>query len=157
MNFNSIGEVLLVMLTVPFSLVGGVWLLYLLDYNLSVAVWVGLIALAGVATEIGVLMLTYLNAAWQRRLNDGLVAWSDLIEAVIEGAGQRVRPIIMTTCATIFGLLPIMLGGGTGADVLKRIAAPIVGGLLTAMVLSLVIIPVIYTIWKGWRIRRIDE
>ena len=154
MNFNSVGEALIVMLTVPFSLVGGVWLLYLLDYSLSVAVWVGLIALAGVATEIGVLMLTYLNEAWQRRVRDGAVTWSDLIEAVIEGAAQRLRPIVMTTCATIFGLLPIMLGSGTGTDVLKRIAAPMVGGLVTAMLLSLVIIPAIYAIWKGWRIRR---
>ena len=152
LNFNSLPETLIVMLTVPFSLVGGVWLLYLLDYNLSIAVWVGVIALAGVAVEIGVVMLVYLNEAWERRVREERTAMGDLREAIIEGAGQRVRPIIMTVGTTIIALLPIMMGTGTGSDVMKRIAAPMVGGLITATVLSLVVVPTIFSIWKGWGI-----
>ena len=154
LNFNSLPETLIVMLTVPFSLVGGVWLLYWLDYNVSVAVWVGVIALAGVAVEIGVVMLVYLNQAWKRRIKEGKTSLADLREAVIEGAGQRVRPIVMTVGTTIIALLPIMLGTGTGADVMKRIAAPMVGGLISATVLSLALIPAIYATWKGWGIKR---
>jgi Cu(I)/Ag(I) efflux system membrane protein CusA/SilA len=152
LNFNSLPETLIVMLTVPFSLVGGVWLLYLLDYNLSIAVWVGVIALAGVAVEIGVVMLVYLNEAWERRVQEEKTTIGDLREAIIEGAGQRVRPVIMTVGTTIIALLPIMLGTGTGSDVMKRIAAPMVGGLFTAMALSLVVVPIIFSIWKGWEI-----
>ncbi len=150
MNFNSITETLIVMLSVPFALVGGVWLLDLLDYNLSVAVWVGIIALVGVAAETGVVMLVYLDEAWERRVKEGRTTFADLREAVIEGAVQRVRPKIMTVGTTIIGLLPIMLGTGTGSDVMKRIAAPMVGGLITSTVLTLAIIPAIYAIWKAW-------
>ena len=157
LNFNSMPETLIVMLTVPFSLVGGIWLLNLLDYNLSIAVWVGVIALVGVAVEIGVVMLVYLNEAWDRRVEEGRTTFVDLQEAVMEGAGQRLRPIMMTVGTTIFALLPIMLGTGTGSDVMKRIAAPMVGGLVTATVLSLAIIPTIYTIWKGWGLPREEE
>lgn len=153
LNFKSIGDTLVVMLSVPFSLVGSVWLLWLLDYNLSVAVWVGVIALVGVAAETGVVMLVYLNEAWERRLEEGKRSAVDLYDAVIEGAVQRVRPKIMTVGTTILGLLPIMLGAGAGSDVMKRIAAPMVGGLVTSMVLTLVIIPVIYYLWKAREIR----
>ena len=152
LNFKALPETLIVMLTVPFSLVGGVWLLYWLDYNISIAVWVGVIALAGVAVEIGVVMLVYLNEAWNRRVAAGQTSLADLRAAIVEGAGQRVRPIIMTVGTSIIALLPIMLGSGTGADVMKRIAAPMVGGLVTATVLSLAVIPAIYATWKGWSI-----
>jgi Cu(I)/Ag(I) efflux system membrane protein CusA/SilA len=157
LNFNSITETFIVMLSVPFSLVGGVWLLYWLDYNLSVAVWVGIIALVGVAAETGVVMIVYLDEAWNRRLREGRATLADLRGAVIEGAVQRVRPKIMTVGTTIIGLLPIMFGTGTGADVMKRIAAPMVGGLITSTVLTLAIIPVIYMIWKGREIRRAER
>ena len=154
MNFNAIGETLVVMLSVPFALVGGVWLLDLLDYNLSVAVWVGIIALVGVAAETGVVMLVYLDEAWNRRVKEGRTSYADLREAVIEGAVQRVRPKIMTVGTTIIGLLPIMVGMGTGSDVMKRVAAPMVGGLITSAILTLAIIPAIYVIWKGWGLPR---
>ena len=148
LNFKTIGDTLVVMLSVPFSLVGSVWLLSWLDYNLSVAVWVGLIALVGVATETGVVMLVYLNEAWSRRLQEGKKTASDLYEAVVEGSVRRVRPKIMTVGTTILSLVPIMLGSGVGSDVMKRIAAPMVGGLISSAVLTLVIIPVIYYVWK---------
>ena len=148
LNFKSLPETLIVMLTVPFSLAGGIWLLYLLDYNLSIAVWVGVIALAGVAVEIGVIMLTYLNEAWGRRVQEGKTTPADLREAIVEGAGRRVRPVVMTVGTTIIALLPIMFGSGTGADVMKRIAAPMVGGLVTTTLLSLLVLPVVFLLWK---------
>lgn len=153
LNFGSLPETFIVLLTVPFSLVGGVWLLYLLDYNLSIAVWVGVIALAGVAVEIGVVMLVYLNEAWGRRLRDGSTTITDLREAIVEGAGRRVRPVVMTVGTTIIALLPIMLGSGTGADVMKRIAAPMVGGLVTTTLLSLLVLPVVFLLWKSAELR----
>jgi Cu(I)/Ag(I) efflux system membrane protein CusA/SilA len=149
LNFKSIGDTLVVMLSVPFSLVGSVWLLHLLDYNMSVAVWVGVIALVGVAAETGVVMLFYLDEAWKHKVEAGKKTIEDLYDAVVEGAVQRVRPKMMTVGTTILGLLPIMFGSGAGSDVMKRIAAPMVGGLVTSTVLTLVIIPVIYYIWKG--------
>ena len=153
LNFNSLPETLIVMLTVPFSLAGGIWLLYLLDYNLSIAVWVGVIALAGVAVEIGVIMLTYLNEAWGRRVQEGKTTSADLREAIVEGAGRRVRPVVMTVGTTIIALLPIMFGSGTGADVMKRIAAPMVGGLVTTTLLSLLVLPVVFLLWKSAALR----
>ena len=154
LNFNAIGGALVVMLSVPFALVGGIWLLDLLDYNISVAVWVGIIALIGVAAETGVVMLVYLDEAWNRRVKEGRIAYADLREAVIEGAVQRVRPKVMAVGTTIIGLLPIMFGTGTGSDVMKRIAAPMVGGLITSAILTLAIIPTIYIIWKGWGLKQ---
>ncbi len=152
-NFRSVARSLLVMLTVPFSLVGGILLLYLLHYNLSVAVWVGLIALAGVATEIGVVMIVYLDEAFKKYHEAGrLNTLYDLIEATIEGAVKRVRPIAMTASAILFGLLPIMWSHGTGADVMKRIAAPMIGGMVTTTLLSLFVIPAVYLLWQGHRI-----
>jgi Cu(I)/Ag(I) efflux system membrane protein CusA/SilA len=155
LNFQSVGRSLLVMLTVPFSLVGGILLLYLLHYNLSVAVWVGLIALAGVATEIGVVMIVYLDEAFKTRQQEGRLSTPhDLIEATIDGAVKRVRPIVMTALAIIMGLLPIMWSHGAGADVMKRIAAPMIGGMVTTTLLTLFVIPATYLIWQGWRYGR---
>jgi len=150
LNFNSITETLIVLFSVPFALVGSIWLLYFLGYNTSVAVWVGIIALAGLAAETGVVMIIYLDEAYERRLRDNILkSPEDLHEAVTEGAVQRVRPKMMTVMTTLLGLLPIMWSTGTGADAMRRIAAPMIGGLVTSTFLTLVIIPVIYTLWKG--------
>jgi Cu(I)/Ag(I) efflux system membrane protein CusA/SilA len=151
LNMRSLTKVLIVLLAVPFSLVGAFLLLFLLGYNLSVAVWVGIIALAGVDAETGVVMLLYLDQAYEHRKREGrLHGLPDLEDAVMEGAVQRVRPKIMTVMAILMGLLPIMWSTGTGADVMKRIAAPMVGGVITSFLLELLIYPAIYTIWKLW-------
>jgi Cu(I)/Ag(I) efflux system membrane protein CusA/SilA len=155
MNFQSVTKSLIVLLSVPFSMVGAVWLLYLLGYNLSVAVWVGIIALAGVAAETGVVMIVYLDEVYEKRHREGTMLTSDdLKDAIIEGAAQRVRPKMMTVTAIIAGLLPIMWSHGAGADVMKRIAAPMVGGMITSTVLTLAVIPAIYGLWKSWEMRR---
>jgi len=158
LNFRNFTEVLIIMGTLPLALVGGYWLLYLLGYNMSVAVGVGFIALAGVAVEIGVVMLVYLNQAYHRRCEQHgrqhLLSMEELREAVIEGALLRVRPIIMTVATIIAGLLPIMLGSGTGSEVMRRIAAPMVGGMITATVLTLVVIPAVFLLWKSHQIRK---
>ncbi len=149
LTFRRTGEALLVMLSLPFALVGGFWLIYLLGYSLSVAVAVGLIALAGVAAEFGVVMLVYLNNALKdRQLAGRLSDQTDLKEAIIEGAVMRVRPKAMTVATIFAGLLPIMLGGGVGSEVMRRIAAPMVGGMITAPLLSLFVIPAIYLLWR---------
>ena len=154
LNFQSIAKTLIVLLSVPFALVGGIWLLYLLNYNLSVAVWVGIIALAGVAAETGVVMIVYLDEVYERRLREGTMStMRDLYDAIIEGAVQRVRPKMMTVAAIIAGLLPIMWSHGTGADVMKRIAAPMIGGMVTSTFLTLAVIPAIYTLWRGREIK----
>ncbi|MEE8299145.1 MAG: efflux RND transporter permease subunit [Thermodesulfobacteriota bacterium] len=150
MNFKSVTETLIVLLSVPFALVGSIWLLYLLGYNLSVAVWVGMIALAGLAAQTGVVMIIYLDEAYMRWKAEGKMKNKlDLHGSITEGAVQRVRPKMMTVMSTTLGLLPLMWSLGTGADVMKRIAAPMVGGLITSTVLTLVIIPVVYSLWKG--------
>jgi Cu(I)/Ag(I) efflux system membrane protein CusA/SilA len=150
-NTNSALKTAIVLLAVPFSLVGAFWLLYLVGYNMSVAVWVGLIALAGLDAETGVVMLLYLDHAWdkfkaQQRMN----TMKDLHDAVMEGAVQRIRPKVMTVCAILFGLLPIMWSPTmqAGADVMKRIATPMIGGIVTSGILELLIYPVIYVIWR---------
>jgi Cu(I)/Ag(I) efflux system membrane protein CusA/SilA len=149
-NTRSVGESALVMLAVPFSLVGAVWILWILGYHLSVAVWVGMIALAGLDAETGVVMLLYLKLSHQDRKVRGLLRdRADLTEAIVEGAAHRIRPKMMTVCAILFGLLPIMWGEGSGADVMKRIAAPMVGGVITSFVLELVVYPAIFAWWKG--------
>ncbi len=158
LNFRKLSEVLIIMGTLPMALVGGFWLLYLLGYNLSVAVGVGFIALAGVAVEIGVVMLVYLNLALQRQQDAAdqeqrAMTTADVHSAVIEGALLRVRPIMMTVAAIIAGLLPIMLGSGTGSEVMRRIAAPMVGGMVSATLLTLVVIPAVFLIWKQQGIR----
>jgi Cu(I)/Ag(I) efflux system membrane protein CusA/SilA len=151
LNTRSLVKVLIVLLAVPFSLVGAFLLLYLLGYHLSVAVWVGIIALAGVDAETGVVMLLYLDHAHERRVRERRMnGLEDLEAGVMEGAVERVRPKIMTVLAILMGLLPIMWSTGTGADVMKRIAAPMVGGVVTSFLLELLIYPAIYTIWKWW-------
>jgi hypothetical protein len=140
-----------VLLAVPFSLIGAFWLLFILGYNMSVAVWVGLIALAGLDAETGVVMLLYLDHAWEKFRGEGRMNNTrDLHDAVIEGAVGRVRPKIMTVCAILFGLLPIMWSPAmqAGADVMKRIATPMIGGVVTSAILELLIYPVIYVIWR---------
>ena len=153
LNFQRFAEVAIIMGTLPMALIGGFWLLYLLDYDLSVAVGVGFIALAGVAVEIGVVMLVYLNQAIEKHIETansehrGLTL-ADVQQAVIDGAVLRVRPIMMTVAAIIAGLLPIMLGGGTGSEVMRRIAAPMVGGMISATILTLIVIPALFLIWR---------
>ena len=155
LNFRRVSDTLIVMLTLPFAMAGGVWLLWLLDYELSVAVYVGFIALAGVAAEIGVVLLVFLEEAYSRYgREDRLRSRRDLDEAVYEGAALRVRPIIMTVTAITAGLLPIMWGGGTGSETMKRIAAPMVGGMVSATLLTLVVIPVLFALVRGVRLPR---
>ena len=149
-NTRSAVETGIVLLAVPFSLIGAVWLLYLLDYNMSVAVWVGLIALAGLDAETGVVMLLYLTLAYDRRKERGeLEGPQDLEEAIVEGAARRIRPKLMTVLTTMTGLLPIMWSTGTGADVMRRIAAPMVGGLTTSFLLELTVYPAVFALWKA--------
>jgi Cu(I)/Ag(I) efflux system membrane protein CusA/SilA len=152
-NFRRMAEVAIIMSTLPMAVTGGLWLMYLADYNFSVAVGVGFIALAGVAVEIGVIMLVYLNQAWEEAVaacdHEGLCVDDDkLRQAVIRGAGLRVRPVMMTVAATIGGLLPILLGSGTGSEVMSRIAAPMVGGMLSALLLVLLVLPAVYYLWR---------
>ena len=159
LNFRRITETLIVMLSVPFALVGGVWLMWLLNYNLSVAVAVGFIALAGVAAETGVVMLIYLDHAWEAvktacRAEGREPHAKDLYGAIMEGAVERVRPKMMTVVAIMAGLLPILWGTGTGSEVMSRIAAPMVGGMISSTVLTLAVIPAIYALVKQWRLKR---
>jgi Cu(I)/Ag(I) efflux system membrane protein CusA/SilA len=159
LNFRRLSEALIVMLSVPFALVGGIWLMYALGYNLSVAVAVGFIALLGVAAEIGVVILIYIDQALAaraaaRRAAGQKLDLEDLREAIVEGALMRVRPIMMTVAAVIGGLLPIMWGSGTGSEVMRRIAAPMVGGMVSVTVLALIVIPAIYAVAKGYLIQR---
>jgi len=162
LTFRRFGEVLVILLTLPLALTGGVWLLYLLGYNLSVAVGVGFIALAGVAVEIGVVMLVYLNQELQKTIKQvakshASLTAADIKNAVIAGALMRVRPIIMTVAAIIGGLLPIMIGGGTGAEVMRRIAAPMIGGMVSATILTLIVIPAVFLIWKTTQIKKLQH
>lgn len=148
-NVRSVPKIAIVLLAVPFSLIGAFWLIYLLGYNLSVAVWVGIIALAGVDAETGVVMLLYLDQAYDKFRREGrMTSRHDLYEAVEEGAVKRIRPKMMTVMAILLGLLPIMWSHGAGADVMKRIAAPMVGGVVTSFALELLVYPVIFVIWK---------
>jgi len=158
LNFRNLIEVAIIMGTLPLALVGGFWLLYLLDYNLSVAVGVGFIALAGVAVEIGVVMLVYLNQALQLHRDQVLqkgerLGVEEVRSAVIDGALLRVRPIMMTVAAIIAGLMPIMIGSGAGSEVMRRIAAPMVGGMVSATLLTLVVIPAVFLLWKQRQIK----
>ena len=149
LTFRHAGQAFMVMASLPFALVGGFWLIFLLDFNLSVAVGVGFIALAGVAAEFGVVMLVYLDNALREHEAKGPLTPATLREAIMEGAVMRVRPKAMTVAVIVAGLLPIFLGTGTGSEVMSRIAAPMIGGMITAPLLSLFVIPVIYLMWKG--------
>jgi Cu(I)/Ag(I) efflux system membrane protein CusA/SilA len=154
-NFKSVGRCVLVLLAVPFSLIGAVWFLYLLGYNMSVAVWVGIIALAGVDAETGVIMLLYLEHSYEKWRTAGRMhTIKHLHEAIIEGAVKRIRPKVMTIMAILMGLLPIMWSHGAGADVMKRIAAPMIGGVVSSFILELLVYPAIFDVWRGWKIRR---
>ena len=168
LTFKRFDEALLIMATLPFALVGGIWLLYLLNYNMSVAGAVGFIALAGVSAEFGVIMLLYLKHAWDDRLAAGKTSNEDLLDAIQEGAVLRVRPKAMTVAVILAGLLPIMWGTGTGSEVMQRIAAPMVGGMITAPLLSMFVIPAVYFLirrqrpanssrWAFWRLNRTSE
>ncbi|MDH5594575.1 MAG: CusA/CzcA family heavy metal efflux RND transporter, partial [Gammaproteobacteria bacterium] len=159
LNFRNMVEVLIIMGTLPLALIGGFWLLYLLGYNMSVAVGVGFIALAGVSVEIGVVMLVYLNQALSKmqlelEVENRAMNLEDIRNAVISGALLRVRPIMMTVAAIIAGLLPIMLGDGTGSEVMRRIAAPMVGGMISATILTLVLLPAVFLVWKQSSIKQ---
>jgi Cu(I)/Ag(I) efflux system membrane protein CusA/SilA len=153
LNFKRFAEVAIILGTLPLAMVGGVWLVYLADFNLSVAVGVGFIALAGVAVEIGVIMLVYLNQAYQAltdraQKNGERISLEALRDSVMQGAGLRVRPVMMTVATVIIGLLPVMYGSGTGAEVMSRIAAPMVGGMASALILSLLVVPAVYFLWR---------
>jgi len=149
---RNVTKIAIVLLAVPFSLIGAFWILYLLGYNLSVAVWVGIIALAGVDAETGVVMLLYLDLAYERFKREGRMnSLADLNAAVEDGAVQRLRPKMMAVMAILLGLLPIMWSTGAGADVMKRIAAPMVGGVISSFALQLLIYPVIFALWKWHR------
>ena len=153
LTFARFGEALLIMATLPFALTGGVWFLYLLGYNLSVATGIGFIALAGVSAEFGVIMLLYLKNAWIERLDAGAQSEGALLDAIREGAVQRVRPKAMTVAVIIAGLLPILWGGGTGSEIMSRIAAPMVGGMITAPLLSLFVLPAAYLLMRRRQLR----
>ncbi len=154
MNTKSVAKTMIVLLAVPFSLVGSFWLLYLLNYNMSIAVWVGIIALAGLDAETGVVMLLYLELAYEQWKKEGKMNnISDLKDAIMHGAVKRIRPKIMTVSVILAGLVPIMFSHGTGSDVMKRIAAPMVGGVITSTILELIIYPAIYMLWKGRKFR----
>ena len=149
-NTKSVTKTIIVLLAVPFSLVGSFWFLYLLNYNMSIAVWVGIIALAGLDAETGVIMLLYLDLAYEQWRKEGrLKGLSDLKEAIMHGAVKRIRPKIMTVSVILAGLVPIMFSHGAGSDVMKRIAAPMIGGVVTSMILELIVYPTIYLIWRG--------
>ncbi len=158
LTFKRMDEAVLIMATLPFALVGGIWLLYLLDYNLSVAGAVGFIALAGVSAEFGVIMLLYLKHAWDERIAQGKTSNDDLLDAIREGAVLRVRPKAMTVAVILAGLFPIMWGTGTGSEVMQRIAAPMVGGMITAPLLSMFVVPAVYLLMRRTRVsrRRVD-
>jgi Cu(I)/Ag(I) efflux system membrane protein CusA/SilA len=150
LNTRSLVETGIVLLAVPFSLVGAIWLIYLLHYNVSVAVWIGMIALAGLDAETGVVMLLYLTLAHRAWQAEGrLRTPADLREAIVEGAAHRIRPKLMTVLTMMIGLVPVLWSSGAGADVMKRIAAPMIGGLVTSFVLELLVYPAVFAIWKG--------
>jgi Cu(I)/Ag(I) efflux system membrane protein CusA/SilA len=153
LNFKNMVEVAMIMGTLPLAMVGSIWLMYLEGYNFSVAVGVGFIALAGVAVEIGVIMLVYLNQVYHAMLIEhkaqGIpIDKSSIFAVVMEGAGKRVRPVMMTAAAIVVGLLPILYGSGTGSEVMSRIAAPMVGGMLSAVILTLLVLPTLFSLWR---------
>jgi len=158
LNTTSIIETAIVMLGVPFALIGSVWLLYVLEYNLSVAVWVGVIALAGLYAETAIVLLLYLDQSYREHKEKGLITdRNSLIQSIYAGSVQRVRPILMTVATDVIGLLPIMWSTGTGADVMKRIATPLVGGILTSGFTVLVIMPIVYFLWRGVGVPKGDK
>ncbi len=157
MNTRSAFKATVVMLAVPFSMVGAVWLMYLLGYNVSIAAWVGMIALMGLDAETGVFMLLFLDLSYEEARKKGLLRnLADLQEAIIHGAVKRIRPKMMTVAAASMGLMPIMWSAGTGADLMKRVAAPMVGGLFTSFLMELLVYPAIFLLWRGRRFHPTD-
>jgi copper/silver efflux system protein len=155
-NTGSLIKTTIILLAVPFSAIGAIWMLYLLDYNMSIAVWVGLIALLGVDAETAVFMLLYLDLAYEERKAKGTMrSIADLKQAIIEGAVKRLRPKVMTVGVMFMGLVPIMWSTGAGSDVMRRIAAPMIGGIFTSFLLELLVYPAIYEIWKGFEVKRL--
>jgi Cu(I)/Ag(I) efflux system membrane protein CusA/SilA len=154
LTFQRFDEAALIMATLPFALAGGIWLLWLLGHHLSVASAVGFIALAGVAAEFGVIMLLYLKHAWEDRLAEGQASEADLLDAIREGAVLRVRPKAMTVAVIIAGLVPIMIATGTGSEIMQRIAAPMVGGMVTAPLLSMFVVPAVYLLLRRRELRK---
>jgi copper/silver efflux system protein len=148
-NFHSLAETGIVLLSLPFAITGSLWTLFLLRYHLSAAVWVGIIALAGLAAETGVVMIVYLDEAFHRHQREGkMKTLDDLFDAITEGAVQRIRPKLMTVMCILMGLLPLMWAHGSGSDVMRRIAAPMIGGVITSTILTLEIVPAIYSFWR---------
>ncbi|NNG27720.1 MAG: efflux RND transporter permease subunit, partial [Ignavibacteriaceae bacterium] len=155
MNTKSFTKTGIILLALPFSMVGAVWYLFIAGYNMSVAVWVGIIALLGVSAETGVVMLLYLDIAFEKFKNNGMMnSLADLKEAVFEGAVKRIRPKMMTVMTTLLGLLPIIIGMGTGSDVMKRIAAPMVGGIVTSLIMELTLFPPIFYLLKKRELKK---
>jgi Cu(I)/Ag(I) efflux system membrane protein CusA/SilA len=155
MNFGNLSEALIVLASVPFALVGSVWLMAILHYNLSTAAWVGIIALVGLAAQTGVVMVVYCDSAYHKHKAAGRIRdLDDIVEATLEGSVQRVRPKLMTVATMMIGLVPLLWSEGAGADVMKRVAAPMVGGLFTSAFLTLEIIPVVYTYWRYAQLRK---
>ena len=155
LNFGNLTQSLIVLCSVPFALVGSVWLLAALGYNLSTAVWVGIIALIGLAAQTGVVMIVYCDAAYLKRKREGRIRdLDDIVDATLEGSVQRVRPKLMTVATMMIGLVPLLWSQGAGADVMKRVAAPMVGGLFTSAFLTLEIIPVVYAYWRYGQLKR---
>jgi len=154
--FRRVGEVLLILSTLPFALMGGIWLMFMLGFNFSIAVGVGFIALAGVSIEIGVIMLLYLNQSLEAKKQQRFAHFNvdDLRDAVMEGAGLRIRPVMMTVATVVIGLIPIMIGDGTGSEVMQRIATPMIGGMVSAIILTLLILPAVYFQWKKFAMRK---
>jgi Cu(I)/Ag(I) efflux system membrane protein CusA/SilA len=146
------------MLAVPFSLIGAIWFLYILGYNISIAVWVGMIALMGLDAETGVFMLLFLDLSYNDMVTQGrMKTFADLKEAIIHGAVKRIRPKMMTVMAMFMGLIPIMYSMGTGADMMKRIAAPMIGGILTSFILELLVYPPLYAMWKQQELQKATQ
>ena len=157
-NFKGVAQTLIVMTSVPFAAVGAIWMLAFARFNTSIAVWVGMIALLGVAAETASVMVVYLDDAWNEGMRDGtLTTIPDLLERALDAAALRVRPLLMTVLSNVFGLLPILVDTGVGSDVAKRIAAPMWGGLLSLTVLTLLVIPALYVVWRSFHLRRMGR
>jgi Cu(I)/Ag(I) efflux system membrane protein CusA/SilA len=155
LNFQGLTQALIVLLSVPFAAVGSIWLMYLMEFNTSMAVWVGMIALLGIATETASIMMVYLDQGYETWRKEGrLHSMADLIDMAVESATLRVRPLVMTVGMNIVGLIPVMVDTGVGSDVAKRVAAPLWGGLISLTILTLAVIPAFYVIWRGFQLRR---
>ena len=155
LNFRGVAQSLIVMTAVPFAAVGAIWTLSMFGFNTSIAVWVGMIALLGVAAETASVMVVYLDEAWEKGRADGTIATvHELVERSLEAAVKRVRPLLMTVLANVFGLLPILLDDGVGSDLARRIAAPMWGGLVSLTILTLFVVPAVYVVWRGFQLRR---